>query len=71
LVEEVADLIGSWDRARLFSEAIDKTHFNYSTSQRSIDEQAFEQVVSRFEQYMVKATGNDNFVTCPRKSLPV
>jgi len=61
MVQEVADLIGSWDRARLFAESIDKTHFNQSTSQRSIDEQAFEQVVSRFEQYMVKATGNDNF----------
>jgi hypothetical protein len=61
LVREVADLIGSWDRARLFAECIDKTHFNPSTSQRSIDEQAFEQVVSRFEQYMVKATGPANF----------
>lgn len=61
MVQEVADLIGSWDRARLFAESIDKTHFNSSTSQRSIGEQAFEQVVSRFEQYMVKATGSDNF----------
>jgi hypothetical protein len=61
MVQEVADLIGSWDRARLFAECIDKTHFNSSTSQRSVDEQAFEQVVSRFEQYMGKATGDDNF----------
>lgn len=61
LVEEVADFIGSLDRARLFAEAIDKTHFKPSTSPRSIDEQAFEQVVSRFEQYMVKAAGDGNF----------
>lgn len=51
-VMEVAQKIGSWKFARLFAECIDKIHFNTSISSLSIDEQAFMQVVSRFEQYL-------------------
>lgn len=51
-VQEIADCIASWGFARLFAECIDKTHFVPSRSQRSVDEQAFEQVISRFEQYL-------------------
>jgi hypothetical protein len=39
----------------LFAECIDKLHFDPNRGGRSIDEQAFEQVVSRFEQYLVNA----------------
>jgi hypothetical protein len=53
LVSAVADLVSRWSSARLFAECIDKTHFNPTLSQRTVDEQAFEQVVSRFEQYLV------------------
>ena len=53
LVTEVADLIASWTGARLFAECIDKTHFDPTKTARSISEQAFEQVVSRFEQFLV------------------
>ena len=61
LVKEVADCVGNWGFARLFAECIDKTHFNPSRSQRTIDEQAFEQIVSRFEQYLAKFdSGNQN-----------
>ena len=51
-VYEIAQKIGSWRFARLFAECIDKIHFNIATSPVSIDEQAFEQIVSRFEQYL-------------------
>jgi len=53
LVNAVADSVSNWTAARLFAECIDKTHFNPTISRRSVDEQAFEQVVSRFEQYLV------------------
>jgi hypothetical protein len=48
----VADTIGSWSSAFLFAECIDKTHFDPNRSQRTIGEQAFEQVISRFQQYL-------------------
>lgn len=51
-VSDVADCLASWGWARLFAECIDKLHFDPYRSSRSIDEQAFEQVVSRFEQYL-------------------
>lgn len=54
LVSEIARCVGNWGFARLFAECIDKTHFDQSRTRRTIDEQAFEQIVSRFEQYLVK-----------------
>lgn len=53
LVVEVADLVASWDQARLFAECIDKVHFDPAKSARTIGEQAFEQVVSRYERFLV------------------
>lgn len=52
LVREVADSVSGWGYARLFAECVDKLHFNPTRSGKSVDEQAFEQVVSRFEQYL-------------------
>ena len=51
-VDEIADAIGGWGFARLFAECIDKVHFDPGRTGKSIDEQAFEQVVSRFEHYL-------------------
>lgn len=51
-INDIAAKIGSWSFARLFAECIDKTFFDPSKASQSIDEQAFEQVVSRFEQYL-------------------
>lgn len=51
-VKKVASTIGNWNTCRLFAECIDKIHFNPAITRLSIDEQAFEQVVSRFEQYL-------------------
>jgi hypothetical protein len=51
-VEEIAKAVGDWGYARLFAECVDKIHFSPSRTPQSIDEQAFEQVVSRFEQFL-------------------
>ncbi|MCA1752852.1 MAG: DUF3800 domain-containing protein [Flavobacteriales bacterium] len=63
LLRELAESIGSWTFARIFAECIDKVHFDPSRASRSVDEQAFEQVVSRFEQYLQirsKSTSNSH-----------
>ncbi len=51
-VLEVAQTVSQWGFARLFAECVDKSHFDPALSRRSIDEQAFEQVVSRFEKFL-------------------
>ena len=51
-VLDVAETVSKWGFARLFAECVDKSHFDPVRSPRSIDEQAFEQVVSRFERYL-------------------
>jgi len=50
-IKEVAQRVGGWGYARLFAECIDKVYYN-SIRTGPIDEQAFEQVVSRFEHYL-------------------
>jgi hypothetical protein len=52
LIRETAQVLSGWGFARLFAECIDKIHFNPSRTSQSIDEQAFEQLISRFEQYL-------------------
>ena len=52
LTFEIANRVSNWGFARLFAECIDKTHFDPLRTNRSLDEQAFEQVISRFEQYL-------------------
>jgi hypothetical protein len=52
LIDEIANRISGWGYARLFAECIDKMHFDPQRTQRTVDEQAFEQVVSRFERYL-------------------
>ena len=51
-INKIATCVGSWGFARLFAECIDKIHFDPTRAGLSADEQAFEQVVSRFEQYL-------------------
>ena len=47
----------------MFAECVDKLHFDPNRAARSIDEQALEQIVSRFEQYLenTEETGQRNF----------
>ena len=52
LAGEVADVIANQGSARLFAECIDKIHFDPVRTGRSVDEQAFEQIVSRFQQFI-------------------
>jgi hypothetical protein len=52
LVSDLADLVASWHKAKLFAECIDKMHFDPAHSTRTIGEQAFEQLVSRFERFL-------------------
>ena len=51
-IEEVAECISNWGEARLFAECIDKIYFDPAKSACPIDEQAFEQVISRFHTYL-------------------
>lgn len=51
-IREVADLIGSWGVVRLFGESIDKLYYDPYRARLGIDEQALEQLVSRFESYL-------------------
>ncbi len=60
LVRDVADCVAGWGYARLFAECIDKLHFDETRAGCTIDEQAFEQVVSRFEQFLVNTEETDS-----------
>ena len=48
-IKELAELISGWGVVRLFAECIDKAHFVPEIANTTAHEQAFEQVVSRFE----------------------
>jgi len=48
----VADCVSSWDYAKLFADCIDKVHYSAREQRLSIDEEAFHQVVTRFEFYL-------------------
>ena len=51
-VLDVAKIVSNWGFARLFAECVDKSYFDPIRHQRSVSEQAFEQVVSRFERFL-------------------
>lgn len=51
-VRAVATRIGGWGYARLFADCIDKIHFDPTLHPYAVDGVAFEQVVSRFEQFL-------------------
>ncbi len=51
-INDIARCVSNWGFARLFAECIDKIHFDPMRSTQSVDSQAFEQIVSRFERYL-------------------
>ncbi len=51
-IKDIATAVSNWGFARLFAECIDKVHFDPIKSTRTLDEQALEQLVSRFERYL-------------------
>lgn len=63
LAREIATVVSSWTWARLFAESINKAHFDPARAHRGIGEQAFEQVISRFEQFLknTELPGRANF----------
>jgi len=58
-INDVAKCISKWTYAHLFAECIDKTFFNPNKTITNIDEQAFEQLVSRFEQFLKRNKTRD------------
>lgn len=75
---DLAKCIARWKSARLFAECIDKVFFDPHKAQRTPDEQGFEQLVSRFEQFLEYSNKNkadgcfglliyDNNVTVAKK----
>lgn len=77
VISEMANCIAGWNFAHLFAECIDKIHFDTTRTNREIGEQAFEQVVSRFERYLTSSNApadrefgmlvHDNYETVARK----
>lgn len=64
LVQQVADCVGNWGFCRMFVECIDKVHFDPLKTGQTISEQAFTQIVSRFEQFLEgeeKANGQKTY----------
>lgn len=45
-------MVSNWGFCRLFAECIDKVHFDPARANKSVDEQALEQIVSRFEHFL-------------------
>jgi len=61
-VRDVARCVGSWGYARLFAECLDKLHFDPTKHSYTVDEVAFDQLVSRFEQFLrIVTTNQQNF----------
>ena len=56
-VEEIACCVSNWGFARLFAECIDKIYFDPARTKKSVSEQAFEQIISRFEKYLQTIDG--------------
>lgn len=51
-IRQIALCVSRWGYARLFAECVDKIFFSPSRAQLTVDEQAFQQVVSRFETFL-------------------
>jgi hypothetical protein len=61
-IEDLSKVVSGWGFARIFAECIDKIFFDPSKSSQSISEQAFEQVISRFEQFLININKTENAV---------
>jgi len=59
LIREVAACVASWNDAYIFAECIDKIHFDPNKTRRTVDEQAFEQIVSRFHHFLVRQEADE------------
>ncbi|MBN1546678.1 MAG: DUF3800 domain-containing protein [Syntrophaceae bacterium] len=59
IVKELCVLIAGWRNSRLFAECINKINYDEKKTNQTVDEQAFEQVVSRFEHYFQETSTED------------
>ena len=59
-INEIAECVSNWGFARLFAECVDKLHFDPYQSRLTVDGQAFEQLVSRFERYLQNLSSGQN-----------
>jgi hypothetical protein len=55
-ITELTQTVSNWNYARLFAECIDKVRWDPHRSNISISEQAFEQVTTRFDFYLLNCT---------------
>lgn len=55
LAKDLAKCVSSWSFASLFAECINKVHFNPKIAGRTVPEQSFEQIVTRFELFLKNA----------------
>jgi hypothetical protein len=60
-IRELADQINKFTFIRIFAECIDKTFWDVSRTPLSVDEHAFEQVVTRFETYIQIISTNPKY----------
>lgn len=58
VISELADLFSTWEFCFLFAEIIDKIHLDPQKTGRTISEQAFEQLVTRFDTFLAKDCTN-------------
>jgi hypothetical protein len=58
-VKEIATCVSRWGNARLFAECVDKVFFDPVRTGRTVDDQSFEQIVTRFEHYLQIISTND------------
>lgn len=59
-IQKVADKVSSWGFGRVFAECIDKVYFDPNKTNQTIDEQTFEQIISRFEHYLEITTPHNS-----------
>ncbi|MCC7430723.1 DUF3800 domain-containing protein [bacterium] len=51
-IKDVAEIVSNWKEAKLFADCIDKIHFDPTKAKKTIDEETFEQIISRFELFL-------------------
>ncbi|MCF8092723.1 MAG: DUF3800 domain-containing protein [Desulfotignum sp.] len=56
-IKNLAECVSKWGFARLFAECIDKIYYDPTKTREDLDAQAFEQIISRFERYLLNMTG--------------
>ena len=59
VLDDISDWFSKWKSAYLFAEVIDKLHMDPTKTGRTVSEQAFEQLVTRFDTFLAKDCKQD------------